>query len=67
MWFLLGIEEHLLAYYDTPELIREISEFVLSFYMTQFIHALEILKPDVVYIMEDLSGVNGPMFSPAFF
>ncbi|HIQ97973.1 MAG TPA: hypothetical protein IAB26_15595 [Candidatus Limivivens merdigallinarum] len=64
---LLGIEEHLYAFYDEPKLLHEINSFVLKFYETWLGRILEVVQPDVVYLQEDLSGKNGPMISPEFF
>lgn len=64
---LLGIEEHMLALYDSPELIHDINEFVLQVYLKYFTKVLDIIQPDLIYINEDLSGANGPMLSPNHF
>lgn len=60
---LLGIEAHLYAFYDEPKLLHEICSFMLEIYQNQLIKVVELVKPDVIYIMEDLSGKNGPMIS----
>lgn len=64
---LLGIEPHMYAFYDYPELIHNINEYILKVYLEKLTKVLEILPADVVYIMEDLSGKNGPMISPEIF
>ena len=64
---LLGIEQHMLAFYDYPEMINDMNEFVTEIYLDKLGKILEILSVDLVYIMEDLSGTNGPMLSPAYF
>ncbi len=64
---LMGIEAHMFAFYDMPELIHDINEYIVSVYLDKLIQVLEVLPADVVYIMEDLSGKNGPMLSPAQF
>ena len=60
---LLGIETHLYAFYDEPELLHNICSFILEIYEKWLIRVIDLTKPDVVYIMEDLSGKNGPMIS----
>lgn len=60
---MLGIEPHLYAFYDYPELIHDINSYILEIYSTKLMRVIELLQPDVVYIMEDLSGKNGPMIS----
>jgi hypothetical protein len=64
---LTGIENHLYAFYDMPELLHRISEHILKFYLTHLTKLLAILPADVLYLSEDLSGKNGPMISPAHF
>lgn len=64
---IMGIEAHLYNFYDEPELMHDINQFILEIYMTKLMRVVELLEPDVVYIMEDLSGKNGPMISGATF
>lgn len=64
---LLGIEEHLYAFYDNPHLLHKINDYILTFYSKYLTALLRILPADVLYLSEDLSGKNGPMVSPALF
>jgi hypothetical protein len=64
---LLGIEEHLYAFYDYPEMMHDMNNFFLDVYFEKLGIILDILPADVLYIMEDLSGCNGPMLSPELF
>lgn len=64
---LFGIEQHMMSFYDKPELLHEINKFLLDFYLDKLDKILDVLPADVVYIMEDLSGKNGPMLSPNHF
>ena len=64
---LMGIEPHLYAFYDVPELIHDINGYILDIYLDRLAAVLDVLPVDVVYIMEDLSGKNGPMISPKLF
>jgi len=64
---LFGIEEHLYAFYDHPRIMHEINKFVLCAYLDRLDKILDLTPADVVYVLEDLSGVNGPMLSPALF
>ena len=61
---LMGVEKHLLAYYDYPELINDINRFQLDIYKEQMDKILKIIQPNVVFFEEDLSGRDGPMVSP---
>ena len=64
---LFGIEEHLYAYYDYPEVLKDIARFQLDVYKEQLDGILKILTPSLVFFEEDFSGKNGPMISPATF
>ena len=57
----------MLAFYDYPEVIHDINEFCLQVFYDKLGKVLDILPADVLYIKEDLSGVNGPMLSPKLF
>ena len=63
----MGIEPHMYAFYDQPELIHDINGYILKIYLEKLTKVLDIVPADVVYIMEDLSGKNGPMISPGLF
>lgn len=60
---LLGIEAHMFAFYEEPELLHDMCEYILKIYTTKLLKVLDIVQPDLVYMMEDLSGKNGPMIS----
>lgn len=64
---LLGIEPHLYAFYDEPKLVHDINEYVLKVYLEKLTKILDVIPVDVIYLMEDLSGKNGPMISPDIF
>lgn len=69
-WFprtLLGIERHLEAFYDQPDLIHRINNDLLE-YSLQFIEeALKIIRPEFMQIAEDMSYNCGPMISEDMF
>lgn len=64
---LMGVEAHLMAFYEEPELMHEINSFILEKYMEYFDKIFDIIQPEVILFEEDLSGANGPMISPAMF
>lgn len=64
---LMGITNHLYNFYDAPELMHDINQFVLDVYSTKLMKVLDVISPDLVYIMEDLSGKDGPMISDEMF
>lgn len=63
---LLGDEEHLMMFYEDPELLHDIADYMCGIYETKLMRVIRMLQPDVVYFMEDLSGKNGPMISGRF-
>ena len=64
---LLGIEAHMFAFYEEPELLHDICEYILKIYTTKLVRVIDIIQPDLLYMMEDLSGKNGPMISGKMF
>lgn len=69
-WFprtLFGIENHLFAFYDYPELMKQINE-ELSDWMIAIIDRLcEFCNPDFMTFAEDMSYNHGPMVSEELF
>jgi hypothetical protein len=64
---LMGIENHLLAFYDQPELMKEMNQRVLDFNLRTLDRVCRIAVPDFTTIAEDLSYNHGPMLSPDCF
>jgi hypothetical protein len=64
---LMGTEAYMYAFYDEPEMLHDMAEYICRIYETKLMRVIRLLQPDVVYIMEDLSGRNGPLISGAFF
>ena len=64
---LMGDEEQMYAFYDEPEMLHDMAEYICKVYETKLMRVVKMLQPDVIYIMEDLSGKNGPMISGEFF
>ncbi len=65
-WFprtLLGIEDHLYAFYDQPELLLEMNRDLLNWYLSFLPAMFDIITPDVLLVAEDLSYNHGPMLS----
>ncbi len=60
---LLGIEPHLLAFYDQPALLHHINADLLEFHLKTMEAVLAILTPDMANTMEDMSYNHGPMLS----
>lgn len=64
---LLGIEPHLYAFYDEPELLHRINGDLLEFMSGLFDRVFEVFTPDFMTFGEDMSYNLGPMLSEAMF
>jgi Uroporphyrinogen decarboxylase (URO-D) len=65
-WFprtLLGIEPHLYAFYDQPDLMHEINRDLLAYNLRCLDAVLEVATPDFMTFAEDMSYNHGPMIS----
>jgi hypothetical protein len=69
-WFarnLLGIERHLYAFYDQPELIHRINSDLADWIVLAIEQVCAICTPDFMTFAEDMSYNNGPMLSEELF
>ncbi len=69
-WFarrLLGIERHLYAFYDQPELMHRINSDLADWILLVIDRIGSICTPDFMTFGEDMSYNNGPMLSKALF
>lgn len=69
-WFprmLLGIEAHLYALYDQPELIHRINSDLAEWMLKVIEEICSICPPDFMTFAEDMSYNNGPMLSKELF
>jgi len=69
-WFprrLLGIEPHLYAFYDQPELMHRIHADLTQWMLRSLEEICAIAVPDFMTFAEDLSYNHGPMLSGAQF
>jgi len=69
-WFpreIFGVEQHLLAFFDQPELMLRMNEDLCRYTLACLDMVLETLAPDVMTFAEDLSYNHGPMLSRAQF
>ncbi|MBN2851470.1 MAG: hypothetical protein JXQ23_01900 [Clostridia bacterium] len=65
-WFprtLLGIEEHLYAFYDEPELMHKMNNDLADYNIFLIEEFCKILKPEFMTFAEDMSYNLGPMLS----
>ncbi len=69
-WFpriLFGIEPHLYAFYDHPDLMKEINARLTEYHIACVKAIGEVLQPDFFTFAEDLSYNHGPMLSRELF
>ena len=69
-WFprtLFGIENHLCAFYDEPELMHRMNNGLAVFHIRAMDAIFDILTPDMVGFAEDMSYNHGPMISHDMF
>jgi hypothetical protein len=64
---LLGIERHLFAFYDQPELMHAMNEDLLAYHLRVLDEFCAICRPDFMTFAEDMSYNNGPMLSKDLF
>ena len=64
---LLGIERHLYAFYDQPELIHRINSDLADWLLLGIEQVCSICKPDFMTFTEDMSYNHGPMLSKQAF
>lgn len=69
-WFartLLGIEKHLYAFYDQPELLHRINSDLTEWILKVIEEVCSICTPDFMTFGEDMSYNHGPMISKELF
>ena len=69
-WFprrLLGIERHLFAFYDQPDLMHRINRDLAEWILHVIDEVCSVCTPDFMTFGEDMSYNNGPMISQALF
>lgn len=69
-WFarkLLGIERHLYAFYDQPELMHRINSDLADWILAAIEKLCSICTPDFMTFGEDMSYNHGPMLSKELF
>ncbi len=69
-WFargLLGIERHLLAFYDQPELLHRINDDLTEHNLAVIDELCSVCVPDFMTFGEDMSYNHGPMLSKGLY
>ena len=65
--YLMGEIRLLTSYYDQPDLIKEIINYLVHFWIEVFYPLLEKIKPDCFLMWEDMCYKTGPLISPEIF
>lgn len=64
---IMGIEDHLYAFYDVPEVMHAMNEGLLEFNLRVLDEFCKICVPDFMTFAEDMSYNKGPMISKSLF
>ena len=64
---LLGPERVLMAFYDDPQFLREIMDYLADFWVSLYDQALDHVDVDVCFMWEDMCYRNAPLISPQLF
>ena len=63
----MGVEDLLTAFYDDPELIHDMMDYLTDFWIEIYKKMLLDVQIDHIHIWEDMSGKQGPLISPKMF
>ncbi|MDR2376792.1 MAG: hypothetical protein LBD96_10195 [Treponema sp.] len=64
---MMGVEELLVNFYDQPELIHDMMDYLTDFWLAIYEETARHIQIDNIHIWEDMSGRQGPLISPAMF
>jgi hypothetical protein len=64
---LLGEVQLFYAYYDKPDLLHEVLNYLTDFWIEIYGYVLQDVQPDSAEFFEDMAYKNGPLISPALF
>lgn len=65
--YLLGEVNLFMSFYDQPDLIRDIIDYLVEFWIEVFSPVLELVTVDCFHMWEDMCYKTGTLISPAFF
>ncbi|NJD04172.1 MAG: hypothetical protein FIA99_16615 [Ruminiclostridium sp.] len=61
---MMGVEELLVSFYEQPELIRDMMDYLTDFWIAIYEKVCRDVKVDCIHMWEDMSGRNGSLISP---
>ena len=65
--YLIGVEELLIKYYDNPEIMKDMNNYLAEFWIALYEGVLKEVDVDTVFIWEDMAYKGGPLISPEMF
>ena len=65
--YLMGEERLMFNFYDEPDLVRDLMNFLADFWVSLWDQALSQIKVDCVHFWEDMAYRSGSLISPATF
>lgn len=65
--YLMGFENLCIAYYEEPQLIKDIVDFLAEFWVDLWHKVVSRIYVDCVHFWEDMSGIRGSLISPQLF
>jgi len=61
---MMGAEELLVSFYEQPELIHDMMDYLTDFWIKIYEKVCKDVKVDAIHMWEDMSGKNGSLISP---
>jgi uroporphyrinogen decarboxylase len=61
----MGVEELLVAFYDEPEMVRDIMQTYTTIWLDVYEEIVKVVPVDHIHIWEDMSGKQGSLISMA--
>jgi len=62
---LMGAEEILVAFYDQPDLVRDMMDYLTDFWIRIYERVAEHVKVACIHMWEDMAGRQGSLISPS--
>ena len=61
---MMGVEEFLVSFYEQPELIHDMMDYLTDFWLSIYEKVCKDVKVDAIHMWEDMSGKTGSLISP---
>jgi len=60
----MGFEDGLIAFYEEPETVHELLEYLSTFYISIADRVIDLYQPDVITLIDDTAAWGAPFISP---